>query len=235
MRKIVIGSLTLLLFSIQINAQDNNGYIGITIGPSIPIGDFASKDLANTNAGLANTGVSYDISFAHKLGGSNFGITALLRSQANPLDVQSVANGFASRFFGTTWVVESKPWTLGALLIGGFGSFPITQKVTFDPRAMFGFASVASPDMTFDITGARGTGWIKQSSVISTSFAFLLGAGFKFEIGKKLFLITQIDYAYSNPEFNNVETVSDEGVRIRNTISQSIQNINIGIGIAVKI
>jgi hypothetical protein len=235
MKKIAIVLLTLTLLGLQTQAQDNNGYIGITIGPSIPVGDFTSTDLANTDAGLANTGFFYDITLAYKLGGSNFGISSLLRSQANPVDVQSVAEEFSNRFPGTSWRVESKPWTVGAVLIGGFGSIPISQKVTFDTKAMIGFSSSASPDITFDVTGPGGSGWIKQSSVIASSFAFLVGGGFKFEMGNKLFLLTNVDYFNTRPEFRNIETTTDLGDRVRNTSSLTIQTLNISIGVAVKI
>jgi hypothetical protein len=81
MKKIVLSLVALMTFIFQSHAQDEKGYIGISLGPSIPMGDLSSKDADNDAAGWANTGAVFDISFAYKLGEGNFGITALLRGQ----------------------------------------------------------------------------------------------------------------------------------------------------------
>jgi hypothetical protein len=62
-----------------------------------------------------------------------------------------------------------------------------------------------------------------------------LGAGFKFDIGKKLYLLTNLDYLGSSPEFKNVETLSSDGTREKSTWSQSMGSINISAGLALKL
>jgi hypothetical protein len=235
MKKIILSLIFVAAMSSQINAQDNKGYIGFTMGPSIPLGDFASKDVNNDDAGWTNTGVMFDISFAYKLGGGNFGVTALLRGQANPTDAQALADEIANQFAGVNWTVESAGWAIGGFMFGGFGSFPISQKATFDTKAMIGFVSANSPNYTITGTGPGGTAWIKQESKAATSFAYLFGAGFKFDIGSKLHLLTNLDYLASNPEFRNIETTTSLGTRDRSTLSQNMGTLNLSIGIALKI
>jgi len=235
MKKIVFSLIALLTIVSQSYAQEKKGYIGISLGPSIPMGNLSSKDADNDAAGWANTGAIFDISFAYKLGGGNFGLTALLRGQANSTDAQALADEFANQYPGINWTVESGGWGIGGLMFGGFGSFPLSDKSSFDTRAMIGFLSASSPELTVTGTGPGGTAWIKQGSTAASSFAYLLGAGFKFDVGRKLYLLTNIDYLGSNPEFRNVETTTSLGTRERSSWSQSMGTLNLSIGLALKI
>jgi hypothetical protein len=189
----------------------------------------------NSDAGMANAGLIFDIEFAYKLGGSKFGLAAMIRSQANPVDAQAIAEEFANRSPGVLWTVESKPWSAGGILAGGFGSFPVSDKVSFAAKAMIGFASASSPDMTINISGSGGSAWVKQSSVTATSFAFLIGTGFTFELSKRLCLLTHVDYFHTTPEFRNIEIVSSVGERSRTTSSITMQTVNLSIGLGIKI
>lgn len=235
MKKVIFSMVALLTMATQIYAQDEKGYIGISLGPSIPMGDLSSKDADNEAAGWANTGAMFDISFAYKLGESNFGVTALLRGQANPTDAQALVDEIANQNPGINWTVESDGWGIGGLMFGGFGSFPISEKASFDTRAMIGFLSASSPEITVTGTGPGGTAWIKQGSSTSSSFAYLIGAGFKFDVGSKIYLLTNLDYLGSNPEFSNVELTASDGSRETDTWSQSMGTLNFSVGIALKL
>lgn len=235
MNKIIFSMMAFLIIASQSYGQDDKGYIGISLGPSIPMGDLSSKDADNEAAGWANTGAVFDISFVYRLGEGNFGITALLRGQANPTDAQGLADELANQVAGVNWTVESDGWGIGGLMFGGFGSFPLSEKATFDTRAMIGFLSASSPEITITGTGAGGTAWVKQGSTTATSFAYLVGAGFKFDINSKLYLLTNLDYLGSNPEFSNVELIASDGSRETDTWSQSMGTLNLSIGIAFKL
>jgi opacity protein-like surface antigen len=215
-------------------AQEKNGIIGISFGPSIPIGDLSSKDSDNASAGWANTGGIFDISFAYKLGKGNFGITALLRGQVNPFDAQAYANELANQLSGVVWTVDTKAWGIGGLMAGGFGSFPVSKKVNFDARTMIGFLTAVSPEITITAIGAGGAAWARQSSATSTSFAYLIGAGFSFDLGNNLKLLSNLDYLGSKPEFRNVETISSDGSRFTDTWSQSMGAINLSVGVGFR-
>lgn len=232
--KLLLFLITLTITN-QINAQDKRGYIGISLGSSIPMGDLSSKDANNNAAGFANPGAVFDVTFAYKLGKGNFGITALLRGQANPSDAQSLADEIANQNPGILWTVETGNWGIGGLMVGGFGSFPISDKASFDTRAMIGFLSASSPQININAIGAGGTAWIRQYAASATSFSYLFGAGFKFDIGRKLYLLTNLDYLGSNPEFTNVETVTSLGERSSGTYSQSLGTLNVNVGLAFKL
>ena len=62
MKTIVWSFAALLAMASPSLAQDKKGYIGISLGPSIPLGDLASKDIDNESAGFATSGAIFDIS-----------------------------------------------------------------------------------------------------------------------------------------------------------------------------
>ncbi|MFY8019584.1 MAG: hypothetical protein ACOVP1_00245 [Bacteroidia bacterium] len=235
MKKVVLGFILLTAISIQLKAQNEKGFIGISLGPSIPMGDLASKNINNNSAGFANTGAIFDISFAHKLGAGKFGITAILRGQSNPTDAQAMADELAIQSPGVNFTVESKNWGIGGFMFGGFASIPVSNKASFDTRVMIGFLSSTSPDITITGSGPGGSAWVKQGSTGASAFAYMFGAGFKFDIAPRLYLLTNLDYLGSKPEFRNVETTTSLGERQRSTWSQNIGTLNLSIGVALKI
>lgn len=115
-----------------------------------------------------------------------------------------MAQEFANEFPGISWKVESDFWSIVGVLFGGFGSFPISRKATFDTRAMVGFINTNAPAFTITGTGLREA-WLKQEKASATSFAYLLGVGLKFYKGSNLCLLTNLDHLAANPEFSNVE------------------------------
>jgi opacity protein-like surface antigen len=99
---------------------------------------------------------------------------------------------------------------------------------------MIGFLTAVSPEITITAIGAGGAAWARQSSATSTSFAYLIGAGFSFDLGNNLQLLSNLDYLGSKPEFRNVETISSDGSRFTDTWSQSMGAINLSVGVGFR-
>jgi hypothetical protein len=233
MKKTTILFAVAALIATTCFSQDK-GYIGISLGPSIPINDFASRDGNNNSAGWATTGANFDITFVYKLGKS-LGLSALLRGQANSVDNIAYSNELTKQV-GGSWTVDSKSWTMGGLLFGGYGSFPISDKVSFDTRAVIGFLNATSPELNLTLNGSGGAGWVRQSSVSANSFTYLLGAGFKFGVSNKICLLANLDYLGAKPEFRDVELTSGSGgAPTKYTFSQKFGTINFGFGVGLRL
>jgi hypothetical protein len=232
--KNLIILLTISLFTATNCFSQDKGYIAISLGSSTPIGEFASKDPNNNAAGYAKSGAIFDISYGYKFG-KNFGISALLRGQANTTDAQAIADQLSKQNPGVSGTVDSKAWSIGGYMVGGYGSFPISEKVSFESKAMFGFLSATSPELTVNLSGPGGTAWFKQNSSSSSTFAYLLSAGFKYNAGKRICLLANFDYLGAKPEFSNVETTSSTGSSSKSTFSQSFGTINFGVGIGYRL
>jgi hypothetical protein len=235
MKKSTLIACLFCLISYTGLAQDK-GYLIFTIGPSFPTGDFASKNLTNEHAAFASTGAIFDLAFAYKLG-KNFGLAAVLRGQSNTTDAQAIADESARQYPGINWTVETQSWGLGALLIGGNGSFPIctSNKTSFEVRALIGFGSATSPQLKITGSSSGNLAWVNQASATASSAAYLIGAGFKFNVGSKVCLLTTLDYFGSKPEFKNVLMTASTGDSQKNTFSQSIETINLGIGFGFRL
>ena len=234
--KKIISTLTVMFLITSISiAQNDNGYIGISFGPSIPMSDLASKSADNSAAGYANSGAIFDISFNYKLGDGDFGIVALLRGQANAIDAQELANSAASLYPGILWTVESDPWSIGGFLFGGYATFPISNKASFDAKAMLGFLSATSPELHITASNQASSVWVISNEATASSFAYCISSGFKFELGDKMYLLSNIDYLASNPEFLNRETLASDGSITTDTWSQDMKTLNFSIGIAYKL
>lgn len=234
MKKKIVCSLLFVAMVWHLHAQNQKGYISISLGPSLPTGDFASTNYNNNEAGWSKTGAVIDIAFTHKFSQSHWGIAAMLRGQTNPLDAQGIADEVASQVPGVLITVTTTNWQIGSLWLGTYGSFPFSEKAAFDTRAMIGFLRVTAPEITTTAITAFGSEWIKQSSSTTSTFGYLLGAGFRFDLGEKLSFLTQADYMSSKPKFKDVETTSSMGDYEKETKSQKIQTVNVSIGLAFK-
>lgn len=234
MKNLLSLFLILIVNTFYSFAQDK-GYVAVSLGPSIATGDFASKDMNNNSAGFANTGAFFDISFAYKLG-KNFGVTAILRGQANNVDAQAISNEMSKQFTSDiSNTVRTGSWGVGALLTGGYASFPIANKWSFESRLMIGFITSTSPDITINLSSPSGSGWVKQNSATGVGFAYLAGVGVKYNVGKKVCLLANFDYLGSNPEFEDVEMTNSVGNLEKNSFTQTFGTINMGVGVGYRL
>lgn len=244
MRKLTLLISVLFVFVNNSFSQDKSstdkgskdkGYIAISLSSSTPTGDFGSKDINNSSAGLAKTGTSFDISFAYKFGKS-FGLSAMIRRQANPVDNQVLLDELYKENPTVVWTADSKDWMIGGLLFGGYGSFPIGQgKTSFNARAMIGFLHASSPDITLTGVQVGTSAWVKLNSASATSFSYLFGAGFKFNVGSKVCLLLNLDYLGTSPEFQNAKTTTSKGTSHTHTFKQSFGTINFGVGVGLRL
>jgi hypothetical protein len=225
-------TLLLLLFSMVTYCQaQDKGYIGLSVGPSFPMGDYGSSSINNEHAGLAETGLMIDLSFGYKLG-KNFGIAALVRGQSNPID-EDAFDIFS--LYGLSYTIQADAWSLGNYMVGGYLSVPVTEgKISFDSRVLVGVANATSPELTITISDGYSTEWVRQNSESGTSFAFLLGAGFKFNVGPKICLLTNIDYSSTDAEMD-VTSTSSQGDVETGKIEQTMATFNISVGFGIRL
>jgi hypothetical protein len=230
--------LSLIALGCQINmalSQEQKGTIGILIGPSIPVGDFGSKDYDNVFAGYALRGAAFEIAVDYKLGKGQWGVAATMRGQANSYDFIAYENELENRYSGVNWVVESDVWTIGGIMLGAFRDFPIDKSISFKPRLLLGFPSASSPNITRTAYGFGNSNWVKSNKAYSHNFGYLLGLGFKFDVNKKFSILANADNFGTLQEFQQVEILNSDGMRSFDTFLQPMNSINLTFGLAVKI
>jgi len=107
------------------DSEKRKGFIGLSIGASIPVGDFADK-----SDGLAETGIHLNLINFGYLFSENFGISATWFGAANPIDAYGI-----------------DPWSYGGIMVGPLLSFPLSEKVELDFRPMIGYSVTTLPDV----------------------------------------------------------------------------------------
>ncbi len=123
MKKMII-SLNLIFLAISVFSQETRkGLIGISLGPSIPLSDYADNDGENEDAGFAMTGLHLNFNFSYKFN-ENLGVAALWAGNAHPVDVDEMVNVFWSIDPSLNWELETEAWSSGALMGGLLVSFP---------------------------------------------------------------------------------------------------------------
>ena len=93
------------------------GYVSFTIGPSIPMNNFADKDLTNVNAGFANTGSKIELNAGFNLVKSvDLGVK--LFYSVNSYNFSSLTNKLSADFPGTIWSTSGRSWDIVGGMVG---------------------------------------------------------------------------------------------------------------------
>ena len=162
----------------------------------------------------------------------------MLYGQTNPINKQALGNAVTGPIYveNATVAVDSKNWRIDGLLYGGYGSFPISSKVSFDTKAMIGLLTATYPGFTVTVDlGPFGSGGAEETSASSIAFSYLLGCGFKYDAGHKVCLLANIDYLGYNVDFKNVKTTTGAGIDLTNNFSQSSGTVSISVGVGLCI
>lgn len=230
-KKMLLVAVLLLSTTIASFSQDR-GYFAVSLGSSTPVGDFASADPNNPAAGYAKSGFMYDFSFGYKFG-KRIGMAALVRGQSNMTDAQALADQVAKET-GYNTTVTSGAWKIGGYMIGAYGSFPISEKVSIETKAMGGFLTATSPNIKMELTQGAASAWVKMNSASSGTFSYLVALGFKYNAGKRLCLLMNVDYLGANPLFVNAVTTYSDGSKEVDTWSQKFGTFNYNVGLGFR-
>lgn len=118
---IVLLFLLALITTLKGQDMERKGYIGTMLGPSFPLGEFASKETFFD--GYAKTGVNIHVlTFGYRIW-KNFGITSAWFGMANPID-----------YYGLEGM-----WGIGAITLGPMYSINLSKKTTLDLKVMSGY------------------------------------------------------------------------------------------------
>jgi hypothetical protein len=230
MRKIFVC----ILFSQQIliNAYSQNlkykGYVCLSVGPSIPVGNYGSTNLSNDQAGFAAPGGNASLSYCRRIS-KKFGLAAEMLGQINPLNIKAMEKSFSQQKFVEPYVTSSngqpqtlpppeyvsyqnwnfnkKSWWSGSLLVGGYGQFPLSKpgNISFTTKAMLGAVYLTAPSLGGSGYTDSSFAQVSQSKASAFGFAYSFGAGMNYDLNKKVCFFASAEYfATANVTFKNV-------------------------------
>ncbi len=182
---------------------EQNGFIGISIGPSIPLGDFGSTNLNNQKGGFADRGRSYNLNGAYFFH-TNFGISANVFLQSWDSDVP---------YEKTRWSYHSS-----GFLLGGIATVP-KGKFNFDFNLQLGYANSSRDQLTHplhsfvDVMVPKATG---------EALAYSIGLGTRLHVGKGIDMMLAYSYFNSKPTLGKKWYSTDYDI--------SVNNFTLGIG-----
>jgi hypothetical protein len=246
-KTILLFALKSLLLSHLFSQEKNErkGYSSIILGASIPTGNFKSENFYNNEAGYANGGILFDIAFAYNFH-PKLGVKSIMRGQANPLDAGTYAQDLAD-FLGedyaagsTTVSVQSSVYSLGGMLVGLNGSFPIEKNIKFEPYALIGLSTATLPSMMVESFYYQNKmNSIYQEQATTNSFSYIIGASAKLNLSEQICLLLNLDYYASKAEWNNVRVITvghvSRTTEVRNyRYEQKFSTINLSGGVGFR-
>lgn len=180
MKKYVLVLVVLTIAGNLWAQSERKGYIGISLGPSMPMGDYGDNSFTNEDAGFAKTGLNFNlINFGYKFG-ERFGIVASWYGAAHSIDIDGVD--------GT--------WGYGGLMGGPMLSWPVSEKLDLDVKLMLGYVVAI-----LDLENEKETG--------DLGLAVDLGATLRYNFAERWALLINLDYfnGSSKINFGGFETI----------------------------
>jgi hypothetical protein len=224
----------LLVLSNLIFAQSNpKQYVGLAVGPSFPIGQFASAELNDSTSGYAKTGIAIEFTYAYRIT-HNFGVQAIINYDGNGFDYQNYQNQLQMAHEGYEVIVEvTRNWSSGGIMVGPFLTFPISEKLSWDSKALFGLYSAYSPELTLfvrdTLTDNKPEEYIRQSAN-AYSYSYLFSTGFKYKLSKYYVLLFS-EYISSPMKFKDASGWDWDSEPYTTTFNKKISYISVTFGL----
>ncbi|SER78508.1 outer membrane beta-barrel protein [Pedobacter rhizosphaerae] len=237
MKKALLFLLSLFIY-FQSTAQTpgKRSYISIAVGPSLPIGDFGSKDLSDEDSGLAKMGGFVNISYGYKFTES-ISMLVLLRGGIYGVDTDAFLKGYATPDGSAASLsVSTTTWKTGAIMAGIQQSLPLNSKksLLLETRAAIGIQKSKSPATTINMSiSGFGNFSGKQEPMSSTSAAYFLGLSLNYNLGSNISLKFNADYTGANPKFEYT-LATNNTIQTSTKLKQNISVIDLGIGLGVS-
>ena len=192
MRRLLLTAAFALILTHSSTAQDSNGYVGISVGAAIPLGDSADSTNTGLELGFINAGYRFN---------ETWGVTA------NWGQITSKADKKTATPLGTIdQAISSK--------INYFAIGPMITFGNFDFKPQFAFSSyktkvkITSDIEDLDIINNDSS----NDSSIDVDQLWILGTTYNLDLGGKFGLACNLDYVFikvdGSSKYHNLLKVS---------------------------
>lgn len=234
---IIVIFLPLLGYS-----QKDELMLGLSIGLSHPLGEFASNDYSIDENGnfqsdgqFATQGLAFDFSANYRLG-YYFGFAGRILGGTNKVDTETYTNAInkelASENLEST--ISSKGWGNGGAFLGAYLVVPL-NKLYIDARIMAGYLNLFSPEIRYYIytDDIDNSELFVREKYNAGGFSYDVGIGMKYKFSSNKFLLINGDYLASKIKKNNISTLnpfSQEQELVNMDIDYQNITLTIGVG-----
>jgi hypothetical protein len=220
MKKIMLIIAALICINIPANSQlqktqaSKKFFLTAAAGPSFPVGDFASKNISNEQAGFAKTGFNINLNFGYQQT-ENFGFVASLLYSKHLMDVSSLQSmGLPA--------ITADHWQSYGIMVGPMLTLPVNDKIKTDFKILAGVTNVNAPVMGY-------AGDVVMSEQWSAAFAMQLAVDMRYYVSNNFFLIANIDYNAMRPKFK----ITDANGNSSGSATQQVSDLPVTVGIGV--
>ncbi len=211
--------------SFILSYQPKNGFVHLSVGPAIPVGDFANQSATTDGAGLALKGLTTQLSVGYRLLGP---IGLMARFEQSQFGVQTAGLSERQLSQDSTYnrQATASNWQTTSLLIGPYISIPM-GRFSVDLRVLIGQTQATCPHVTLtgDISPDEMVSLETRQNTASAS-ATSMGLSVKYRLGRSLAVQVNGDYNQTNVPFQNMTTVWQQGSRRQDYQFDSQQQIN---------
>jgi len=232
MKKIVI--VFLFISQLVIGQGVNRQYLGLSIGPSFPLSDFKKAVLDDSTSGFAKTGVAIKFNYAYRLT-HNFGLQLVINYSSNKVDNQGYKNALELEHpdFGVS-VESTKNWSSGGIFLGPYLRFPLSDRISWDIKALGGYFGSYSPNITIRTTNKDDLNDKNEYYIVSSrasNFGYMFGTGFKYKFKSTYYILFSADYVNSSLKFNQSSGWDWDGEPYESKFTQNISYYTITVGV----
>ncbi len=222
------------------SSAQNRNTVSFAGGYSVPIGEFASKQFSNPDAGLAGEGYFGQLSYERRItswGGLRLsGSLNINQTNGDPLIKQY--SQFLPNPETYTWQSEVTKWRLGAVLAGPVGYLSLGT-IELEGHVQGGLVFAEAPGVTLNGVSSTGQNTVDaRVSVASTrTFGYGAGAAVRFRLTDHLRFQLTGDWIGANAQLKDVPTYVKVGDRppINGVTSprRFVTVLNAGVGLVV--
>jgi hypothetical protein len=221
--------------TVPVSPSTKGVFFDVSLGASVPVGDYAKSDITNEQAGFSRTGVAVQLN-CDLMGKRDFGLALQYTFQLNPLAKDSkdlVVSGMSTP-------LGSGHWTNHYLMLGPefmkyFGKFLLEAK------AIVGVIIATSP-----LFKTEDPAFTSVSNNTGTGFAFGIGLGAGYLIAPNLALKVNAAYQMGTPKidrqygaqiigYNNKDSVFVYSAPVTYDTKKVVSSFNLGISVIFKI
>ena len=235
MNKLTKLLIILMIMPFALLAQSTKRqFVGLSVGPSFPLSDFAKTDLSDSTSGFAKTGVAFNFTYSYRFS-HNFGMQFVANYCSNKLDNSTYANELMKVHPAYSVTVQSSQnWSTGGFFGGPYFRFPIGDVISFDVRGLLGLVVCNSPKATIYATKIDDQN-VKADYYRETSrasgFGYMMGAGVKYRLSH-YYLTAFVDYVGSELNFKDASGWGWDDEPYKTTFSQKINYLSLTFGVA---
>lgn len=214
---------------------------GFSIGPSFPIGHFASKNFYSYEAGSAATGVSAELTGGYAFSRS-WGMALLVGGQDNAHNPIPYSRYFFTVPFTVPVTVTNAHfphWKIARILAGGVYAHSLSsrEKLFLQIRLLAGVLKTNVPGYSDDVyVGRSGPTHIDVPEFhMSWTFSYQADAGLKWKLSGRTFLVANAGYSGAQPAYIYYESVSGRIYPASIPYTSPITSIQLRAGMEVRL